>query len=592
MTEFAQKNAEKMSGWLNLHAAIVRGMSDSFEKAGNLDQQETVSFLQSEKALYPYLLFVYIGYPDGKLLDATWVPPADFDCTNRPWYTGAVRKGGLYFSYPYQDVATKKIVITISTPVKRNGNFVGVFAADIDMEDLTKLVSNINIGGNSYAFLLDNHNDFIVHPNKNFQPTSNGVKNVADVSDGKLGEIDRHIRDNNYNIFEMKDYDGIDKYFVLSKIDASGWTFGIAEPMSEISKPLNKHWLGFVFSLCISLIIGIVIILFVMNNMLNPIQKLTRTVKDFANKKMDVRCPVLSSDEIGELSKSFNEMADTIQAYNNTLEQEMEHRKDREQKLLEANRKLQELDKLKSEFLSSISHELRTPLTSVVGFAKITNKKLNDVIIPHTVADDLKVGKAIRQVKENIAIIITEGERLTSLISDVLEITQLEAGKCEWQMSPVSLSEIIEKAISATSIQFEYKGLELKKDFEEGLPQVLGDRERLIQVVINLISNALKFTIEGSVVCAVTRTGSEITVSVTDTGIGIAEEDYERVFDNFRQVGEILTDKPQGTGLGLSICKRIIEHHGGKIWVESEPGKGSKFSFTIPIIKGNAEVLN
>jgi signal transduction histidine kinase len=584
MTEVAQKNAEKMSGWLNLHAAIIRGMSDSFEKAGDQDHQETVSFLQSEKALYPYLLFVYIGYPDGRLIDATWVPPADFNCTNRPWYTGAVRKGGLYFSHPYQDVATGKMVITISNPVKRSGNFAGVFAADIDMEDLTKLFSNINIGGNSYAFLLDNHNNFIIHPNKNFQPTSQGEKNVANVLDGKLGEIDKHIRDNNYNIFEMKDYDGLDKYFVLSKIDANGWTFGIAEPKSEISKPLNKHWLGFVLSLFISLIIGIIIISFVMNNMLNPIQKLTQTVKDFANKEMDARCPVLSSDEIGELSRSFNEMADTIQVYNNTLEQEMEHRKDREQKLLEANRKLQELDKLKSEFLSSVSHELRTPLTSVVGFAKITNKKLNEVILPHTVTNDIKVGKAIRQVKENIAIIIKEGERLTSLISDVLEITKLEEGKFEWHMSPISLNEIIEEAISTTNIQLEQKGLELKKIFEEGLPQVLGDRESLIQVVINLISNAVKFTNEGSVVCAVTRTGNEITVSVTDTGIGIAEEDYEKVFDNFRQVGDLLTDKPQGAGLGLPICKRIVEHHGGKIWVESELGKGSKFSFAIPVI--------
>jgi len=529
-------------------------------------------------------MFVYIGYPDGKLIDATWVPSSDFDCTNRPWYTGAVRKGDLYFSSPYQNVATKKMVITISKPVKRNGSFVGVFAVDIDMEYLTNLVINANIGGNCYAFLLDDHNNFIVHPNKDFQPTSKEVIKVAE--DGKLGEIDRHIRDNNYNVFELKDYDG-----VLSKIDANGWTFGIALPKSEIVKPLNKLWLGFIISLLISLIIGIIIILFVMNNMLNPIQKLTQAVKDFANKKMDARCLVSSFDEIGELSRSFNEMADTIQDYSNTLEQEMEHRKDREQKLLEANRKLQELDKLKSELLSTVSHELRTPLTSIVGFAKITNKKLNEVIFPHTENNDIKVEKAISQVKDNIEIIVAEGDRLTSLISDVIEIAKLEAGKFEWHMDPVSLIEIIEKAILATNILFEQKGLKLRRNFEEGLPQVLGDRERLIQVVINLISNAIKFTIQGSVVCAAMRTGNEITVSVTDTGIGIAEEDFEKVFDKFRQVGDILTSKPQGTGLGLSICKLIVEHHGGKIWVESEPGKGSKFSFTIPIIKGNADVV-
>ena len=120
-------------------------------------------------------------------------------------------------------------------------------------------------------------------------------------------------------------------------------------------------------------------------------------------------------------------------------------------------------------------------------------------------------------------------------------------------------------------------------EIEPGLPDIVCDNDRLIQVLINLLSNAVKFTEKGSVLCRATRTNNDIQVSVIDTGIGIAESNKKRIFQKFRQAGDTLTDKPKGTGLGLSICKQIVEHHGGKIWVESELGKGSTFAFTLPI---------
>jgi signal transduction histidine kinase len=117
----------------------------------------------------------------------------------------------------------------------------------------------------------------------------------------------------------------------------------------------------------------------------------------------------------------------------------------------------------------------------------------------------------------------------------------------------------------------------------DGLPKVVGDRDKLIQVVINLISNAVKFTDQGAVTCHARQVGSDIVVSIADTGMGIAETDLPKVFESFVQVGDTLTNKPQGTGLGLPICKQIVEHHGGRIWVESQPGQGSTVSFSLPI---------
>ncbi len=237
----------------------------------------------------------------------------------------------------------------------------------------------------------------------------------------------------------------------------------------------------------------------------------------------------------------------------------------------------------KSAFLSTVSHELRTPLTSVLGFAKIIRKRLEEKIFPQTNQSDPKTGKVIQQVSENLNVVVAEGERLTHLINDVLDLAKIEAGKMEWSEEWVSISEIVERAASATSALFDQKNLHLERNYSVDLPDIRGDRDKLIQVVVNLLSNAVKFTESGTVTCKVSRTEQEIIVDITDTGIGIAAEDHSAVFEQFRQVGDTLTDKPKGTGLGLPICKEIVEHHGGTIWLESAPGKGSTFSFSIPL---------
>jgi Signal transduction histidine kinase len=253
--------------------------------------------------------------------------------------------------------------------------------------------------------------------------------------------------------------------------------------------------------------------------------------------------------------------------------------------LLDANKKLQELDGMKTDFLSTVSHELRTPLTSILGFAKIIKKRMEEVIFPNIKVEDKKLSRAVNQVRQNIEIIVSEGERLTSLINDVLDIAKMEAGRVDWTMEKTLLSDILERGMVAVSSLFEQKGLKLRKEIEDNLTEVYCDQEKIIRVVINLLSNAVKFTPEGTVTCLCRKTGDFIRISVVDQGIGLAQEDQEKVFEKFKQIGDTLTDKPKGTGLGLPICKQIVEYHGGKIWVESELGKGSCFSFTLPINK-------
>ncbi|RIA08784.1 K+-sensing histidine kinase KdpD [Flavobacteriaceae bacterium MAR_2010_72] len=250
----------------------------------------------------------------------------------------------------------------------------------------------------------------------------------------------------------------------------------------------------------------------------------------------------------------------------------------------DAKAKAEDANEAKSAFLSTVSHELRTPLTSVLGFAKIIRKRLEDKIFPAVTIDDQKIKRTMVQVSENLNVVVSEGERLTNLINDVLDLAKIESGKMEWNMKPIFLQDAINRAIASTQSLFDAKKIPLIKNIPSDLPLISADEDKLIQVVINLLSNAIKFTDKGKVSIDAYLEKDQIIVELQDTGIGIAEDDKHKVFERFRQAGDTLTDKPKGTGLGLPICREIIEHHGGIIWMKSELGVGSTFFFSIPAL--------
>ncbi len=256
---------------------------------------------------------------------------------------------------------------------------------------------------------------------------------------------------------------------------------------------------------------------------------------------------------------------------------QMEHQLEQKMEELQAaNRKLQELDKMKDSFLSTVSHELRTPLTSIKSFAEIL----------------LTYDEDKETQREFLTIINEESDRLTKLINDFLDLSKIEAGRMQWENVELSLMPVIQNALNLTQAIAKEKNLNMVFSPSPDLPLVLGDKDRLVQVVTNLLSNAIKFTPEKGTITVkiqVDEAGDSeakagmIVISVIDTGIGIAPENHQAVFEKFKQVGDTLTDKPKGTGLGLPICKEIVEHYGGKIWVESVLGQGATFSFSLPI---------
>jgi signal transduction histidine kinase len=242
-----------------------------------------------------------------------------------------------------------------------------------------------------------------------------------------------------------------------------------------------------------------------------------------------------------------------------------------------------EVDRMKTDFISTVSHELRTPLTSILGFTKIIGKRLDERVFPEVPDPDAATSRAMHQVRGNLGIIVEEGERLTALINDLLDLAKMEAGRVECRDEEVDVNALVRRVCATVEPLFLEQDLPLVVEAEPRLPPVWGDRYRLEQVVVNLLSNAAKFTTTGAVTVGTRHVPGHVVVSVSDTGPGIAPEDVPDLFVRFKQVGDALTGKPQGTGLGLPICQEIVEHHGGHIDVESEVGRGTTFSVTLPL---------
>ena len=250
-----------------------------------------------------------------------------------------------------------------------------------------------------------------------------------------------------------------------------------------------------------------------------------------------------------------------------------------------ANSRLRELDELKSGFLSSVSHELRTPLTSIFGFVKLVARDFTRHFAPLT-RDQEALRKSSAKILDNLGIIIEEGERLTRLINNVLDLSRIESGRMPWNDRRVALRSCLHQAAEGVAGRFApFTRTRLVVDAPAGLPDLHADPDRLVQMLINLMDNAAKFTPEGEVKVTAWADGADrVRITVADTGPGIPPADLESIFNRFHQAGNLvsLTSKPGGAGLGLAICKEIVEHYAGRIWAESQVGQGSRFHVELP----------
>jgi Na+/proline symporter/nitrogen-specific signal transduction histidine kinase len=278
-----------------------------------------------------------------------------------------------------------------------------------------------------------------------------------------------------------------------------------------------------------------------------------------------VKEEALTTDEVREILDE----ASQVVVYSHRLEQKSRELEAATEELREANERLKEVDRLKDEFVSTVTHELRTPLTSIRAFTEI-------------LLDDPEV--ELGQRKNFLGIITKETERLTRLINQVLDLAKIESGKAEWAETAVDMKEVISDTLAAMGQLFKDKKIAVEARLPESVSPVTADLDRMIQVMLNLLSNAVKFcdAVDGRIEIVLAETEGCLRVDVRDNGRGISSKDQEDIFSKFHQLGGVLTDKPRGSGLGLHISRQIVEHFGGKMWVESEVGQGACFSFLLP----------
>jgi signal transduction histidine kinase len=248
--------------------------------------------------------------------------------------------------------------------------------------------------------------------------------------------------------------------------------------------------------------------------------------------------------------------------------------KEAEMELAEANSKLQELDRMKSMFIASMSHELRTPLNSILGFTGLILQGIS--------------GKIDGEAKDDLHIVYDAAKHLLSLINDVIDISKIEAARFEVYFEDVQVDELLKEAVTITSKEAEEKGLEVKMDVPDGL-HLISDKKRLLQCVLNLMSNAVKFTEKGSIALRAVKKADVLEISVRDTGIGIKKEDIAKLFHSFVRLDSPLKSVTMGTGLGLYLTHKIVNGaFNGDIRVESKYGRGSTFTLIIPVRAAHA----
>ncbi len=350
----------------------------------------------------------------------------------------------------------------------------------------------------------------------------------------------------------------------------------IGIPVEAAFADARKEFLNIMmFGLSSMSVLFLLVFLLFRKTVIGNLRRITGTFTDIANNSNEIggQIEVKSHDEIGALTEAFNRMSSELLVRTQELQSAKDNLEDevaqRTAQLQQANAALEKASKLKSEFLANMSHELRTPLNSIIGFSEVLRDGLCGELNPEQM--------------ECVLDIYDSGKHLLQMINDVLDLSKIEAGKMELYCEEFSIPAALDGILSVVRDMVNKKNLSLQINTPDDLPDIYADPVKFKQIMYNLLSNAIKFTPEaGSITIDTFLENDKFLISVTDTGIGISPENQLYLFDEFKQVDSSYARQYEGTGLGLALTKRLVEMHGGNIWLESEIGKGSKFSLTLP----------
>ena len=510
----------------------------------------------------------------------------NYDPRTRPWYKAAKEKASPTWSPIFHSAHLGVLQITPAVPIySRNGDFRGVLATNLILEQISHFLDQLEISKSGQAFIIERSGSMVAsstqeeswitndEEQKRLQAINSSDLLVSSTAkflnqrfNNNLAEIDQT---QNLN-FEIKGKQNFVQVLPFSDEFGLDWLIVVVVPESDFMGQINANTRTTILLCIAALFMAIVIGMRTARWVVQPILRLNAAAKALAKGEWNQELEIERSDEVGELAESFRCMAQQLKESFETLESQ--------------NTELQRLDNLKDEFLANTSHEIRTPLNGMIG---LTESML-----------DGATGKLTELQSHNLLMIDKSAHRLTNLVNDILDFSKLRHEKIELQLRSVGIRSLTEVVLTVSQSLVGKKDLKLVNSIPPDLPLVYADENRLQQILYNLIGNAIKFTETGTVEVLAKEvsnnesekeaTNSLLAITIKDTGIGIPSDRLNNIFEAFEQADGSTERQYGGTGLGLTITKQLVNLHGGKLWVESEIGVGSSFSFTLPISEEQA----
>jgi signal transduction histidine kinase len=437
----------------------------------------------------------------------------------------------------------------------------GVNVADVNLKFILEAVTSIKVGAAGHAYVADSSGQLIAHPDISL------VLRKTDLS--SLSQFQASLRGGTSpgeGAMTASDLAGRPVLTAYEAIPATGWTVFVEQPLDEAFAPIYASLARAAALLLLGLVISAAASLVLARRMIVPIDALRATAARMGAGALDQRIELRTGDELDDLADEFNRMTERLRESYATLEQKV---RDRTRDLAAANERLREATLAKSRFLANMSHELRTPLNAIIGFSDLLLQR-----VP---------GELTAKQEGYVRDVLDSGKHQLALVNDILDLSKVEAGRMELDTSTFPLEHAVATAAALVREQAVRRGIRFDVQVDPAIGAVTADERKLKQILLNLLSNAVKFTPPGGRVDLTARRADGIAeIAVHDTGRGISRDDQARIFDEFAQARSAGYAE-EGTGLGLTLARRFVELHGGRMWVESEEGRGSTFTFTLPL---------
>ncbi|APH39458.1 sensor histidine kinase [Methanohalophilus halophilus] len=587
--ETTKNLANKFNGDMQSNHAIGQTIANSMVEYESGNRDEVNAILKRLLVENPNLIGTYVAFEpnafDGK--DELYADTFGHDSTGRfiPYWTkigGSLHLEPLleyetldYYQGPKNtksEVITEpylyqgELIVSYVTPVTRDGKFIGIGGVDVSLNYIDEDVNQVRVFDTGYALAASKTGILLSHPvNKEWI----GTKTLTDFEDPKIVSMAKDIKNGTGgNIETLDPTTGKEVIMFYEPVKTGNYSFILVVPKDEM--------LAGVTALRNELIIVSVIALFFMGGLgymialsvTRPIDDIVDDFKyisdDALHGKLDSRADTEVEVDFKEIPVRLNEILDALKKNSDELKK--------------VNEELKSLDRMKDEFLSNVSHELKTPLTLIKGYTEL-----------------LCEGKMGELNKEQIEVqnkVVRNAERLKRLVDSLLYLSKIQASNIEYVFETVKVREIIEIILEDMRMLADQKGIELEMNLEEDLPKINGDRDKLTDMITNIVDNAIKFTPRGGKVTVTSfKKEGDINIVVKDTGIGIPEDMIDKLFQRFYQLDASRTRKYGGTGLGLYISKTIAQAHHGDIWATSEgQGKGTEVHIKIPIPDSNVRL--